>query len=246
MELGTQHIMRRFYAPKENFGKGKIILSLDETRHLRDVLRLREGEKVQVFDGAGKEFLCAIETISKKETSLKIVEETAPSAPESNLDLTLAVALLKGEKFDLVIQKAVELGVSKLVPLNTKRADVRLKDADKKQERWQKIALEACKQSGRARLMQIELPVDSEKFITAAEGARILFAERSGAPFSAIKADKKITALVGSEGGWENAEIEFAASNGFQIITLAGRILRAETAAIAISAVLQNNFGDLR
>jgi 16S rRNA (uracil1498-N3)-methyltransferase len=238
--------MRRFYAPKENFGKETITLSLDETRHLRDVLRLREGEKVKVFDGAGKEFLCAIETIAKKETSLKIIEETAPSAPESDLDLTLAVALLKGEKFDLVIQKAVELGVCKLVPLNTKRADVRLKDADKKQERWQKIALEACKQSGRARLMQIELPVDFEKFIKTAGGTKILFAERSGASFSEIKADKKITALVGSEGGWEDSEIEFAAANGFQIITLAGRILRAETAAIAISAVLQNNFGDLR
>jgi 16S rRNA (uracil1498-N3)-methyltransferase len=238
--------MRRFYAPKENVGNGKITLSLDETRHLRDVLRLREGEKVNVFDGDGKEFLCEIETISKKETSLKIIKEIAPSSPESNLNLTLAVALLKGEKFDLVIQKAVELGVCKLVPLNTKRADVRLKDADKKQERWQKIALEACKQSGRARLMSIEMPVDFEKFIRVADGARILFAERSGAGFSTIDADKKITALVGSEGGWENAEIEFAASNGFQIITLGGRILRAETAAIAISALLQNNFGDLR
>jgi len=238
--------MRRFYAPKENFSNDKITLSLDETRHLRDVLRLREGEKVLVFDGAGKEFLCAIETIAKKETSLKIIEETAPSSPESDLNLTLAVALLKGEKFDLVIQKAVELGVCKLIPLNTKRADVRLKDADKKQERWQKIALEACKQSGRAQLMQIELPIDFEKFVKTAEGAKILFAERSGESFSAIKADKKITALVGSEGGWEDSEIEFAALNGFQIITLPGRILRAETAAIAISAILQNNFGDLR
>jgi len=238
--------MRRFYASRENFSNGKITLNLDETRHLRDVLRLREGEKVNVFDGAGKEFLCEIEKISKKETLLKIIHETTPSSRESDLDLTLAVALLKGEKFDLVIQKAVELGVSKLVPLNTKRADVRLKDADKKRERWQKIALEACKQSGRACLMQIELPVDFEKFIKTTDGACILFAERSGASFSAIKADKKITALVGSEGGWEDSEIESAASNGFQIITLGGRILRAETAAIAISAVLQNNFGDLR
>jgi len=239
--------MRRFYAPPENFsGANMITLGLEETRHLRDVLRLREGEKVSVFDGAGKEFLCEIETVAKKEILLKIIEETAPSSFESDLELTLAVALLKGEKFDLVIQKAVELGVTKLVPLNTKRSDVRLKEADKKQERWQKIALEACKQSGRARLMQIELPVDFEKFIKTADGAKILFAERSGASFSAIKADKKITALVGSEGGWENAEIESAASNGFQIITLGGRILRAETAAIAISAVLQHNFGDLR
>ncbi len=238
--------MRRFYAPKENFSNEKIVLSLEETRHLRDVLRLRAGEKIRVFDGAGREFLCEIENISKKETSLFIIEETAPDAPESNLDLTLAVALLKGEKFDLVVQKAVELGVCKLVPLNTKRVDVKLKDGDKKQERWQKIALEACKQSGRAKLMQIELPTDLEKFVKTAEGAKILFSERNGESFSAIKAGKKITALVGSEGGWENSEIEFAASNDFQIITLTSRILRAETAAIAVSAILQNNFGDLR
>lgn len=238
--------MRRFYAPKENFSNDKITLNVEETRHLRDVLRLRAGEKIRVFDGAGKEFLCAIENIAKKETSLLIIEETAPAAPESDLDLTLAVALLKGEKFELVVQKAVELGVCRLVPLNTKRADVKLKDGEKKIERWQKIALEACKQSGRAKLMRIEPPVDFEKFIQTADGAKILFAERGGESFSAVKAGKKITALVGSEGGWDDLEIEFAAENGFRIVTLAGRILRAETAAIAVSAILQNNFGDLR
>ena len=238
--------MRRFYAPKENFSRDRLILSMDETRHLRDVLRLRNGEKIQVFDGEGKEFLCEIENISKKETLLKIIEEIRPASPESELDLTLAVALLKGEKFDLVIQKAVELGVTKLVPLNTKRADVKLKETDKKIERWQKIILEASKQSGRARLMQIEPPMDFEKFIKTVEGVKILFAERSGTGFSKIKADKKITAFIGPEGGWEDFEIDFAAANGFQIITLAGRILRAETAAITLPAILQNRFGDLR
>ena len=237
--------MRRFYAPQENFSTDKITLSLEETRHLRDVLRLREGERVQVFDGAGREFLCAISGISKRETSLRILEEIAPAAAESDLDLTLAVALLKGEKFELVVQKAVELGVSRLVPLNTTRADVKLKETDKKAERWQKIALEACKQSGRARLMRIEAPIDFEKFIKLAEGTRILFAERGGESFRKISASKKITALVGSEGGWEDSELETAAAEGFQIITLKGRILRAETASIAVAAILQNNFGDL-
>ena len=237
--------MRRFYAPRENFRKEKVTLGIEETRHLRDVLRLRAGERVQVFDGDGREFRCEILEISKRETSLQILEEIAPAAPESDLDLTLAVALLKGEKFELVVQKAVELGVCRLVPLATKRADVKLKETDKKHDRWQKIALEACKQSGRARLMTIEAPSDLESFIKRADGTRILFAERGGAAFSSLKADKKITALVGSEGGWENSEIELAAAHGFQIITLAGRILRAETAAIAIAAILQNNFGDL-
>jgi 16S rRNA (uracil1498-N3)-methyltransferase len=139
--------MRRFYASIKQFQKETITLNLEETRHLRDVLRLKETAVVQVFDGAGKEFLCEIQKIEKKETLLKIIEETTPPAPESNLNLILAVALLKGEKFDLVVQKAVELGVTKLVPLNTKRADVKLKDTDKRLERWRKIALEAAKQS---------------------------------------------------------------------------------------------------
>lgn len=238
--------MRRFYASRENFSNGKITLESDETRHLRDVLRLRAGAEIQVFDGEGNEFLCRVENISKRETTLEIIESVAPAASESDLDLTLAVALLKGEKFDLVIQKAVELGVTRLVPLSTKRADVKLKDADKKLERWRKIVLEASKQSGRARLMQTGEPVDFEKFVKQADGAKILFAERGGERFSALPASPKITAVVGSEGGWEDLEIEFAAAHGFRIITLAGRILRAETAAIAIPAILQNHFGDLR
>lgn len=237
--------MRRFYAPKESFSDAKITLSLEETRHLRDVLRLRACDKMQVFDGEGNEFLCEIEAISKKETILKIIEKIVPSASESNLALTLAVALLKGEKFDLVIQKAVELGVKKFVPLITKRCDVKLKDAEKKLERWRKIALEACKQSGRATLMQIETPFNFEEFIKISDGEKILFSERNGESFSAIKSAEKITAFVGSEGGWEHSEIEFAKSSGVQIITFGGRILRAETAVIAISAILQNRFGDL-
>lgn len=237
--------MRRFYAPAENFDEEKISLSIEESKHLRDVLRLSEGANVRVFDGAGKEFLCEIERIGRKETVLEIIKETNPTAPESNLDLTLAVALLKGEKFDLIVQKAVELGVTKLVPLNTKRAAVKLKDAEKRIERRRKIALEAAKQSGRAKLMLIEMPVDFEKFIESAEGTRILFAERGGESFSKIKPTRKITAIIGAEGGWETAEIKAARENGFETITLKGRILRAETAAIAVAAILQNRFGDL-
>jgi 16S rRNA (uracil1498-N3)-methyltransferase len=237
--------MRRFYASIEQIQLPKVTLNHEETRHLRDVLRLKESEKVQVFDGAGREFLCEIQSIGKKETLLEIVEEIVPTAPESKLNLTLAVALLKGEKFDLVVQKAVELGVTKLVPLNTKRADVKLKDAEKKTERWRKIALEACKQSGRAKLMEIENPVDFTKFIETTNGAKILFAERGGESFSAIEKSETLTAIVGAEGGWEDSEIESARQKGFQIVTFGGRILRAETAAIAVAAILQNQFGDL-
>ena len=237
--------MRRFYAPAENFDGQKISLGVEETKHLRDVLRLQETDKVQIFDGGGREFLCEIELIEKKQTALNILKEIPPTAPESALNLTLAVALLKGEKFDLVVQKAVELGVRKLVPLNTQRADVKLKETEKRMARWRRIALEAAKQSGRARLMEIENPLDFEKFIEAAKGARILFAERSGASFSDIEKSADIIAVVGAEGGWETSEIAAAREKGFQIITHKGRILRAETAAIAVASILQHRFGDL-
>ncbi len=144
-----------------------ITLNADETKHLRDVLRLHEGEKISVFDGTGTEFLCEIEKIEKQKTLLKIVENI-PNFRESALNLTLAVALLKGEKFDLVVQKACELGVSDIIPLITKRADVKIKDkkeSDKKLDRWQRISLEAAKQCGRSRLMQIEEAIDFKKFV---------------------------------------------------------------------------------
>ncbi|HMS40505.1 MAG TPA: RsmE family RNA methyltransferase [Pyrinomonadaceae bacterium] len=236
-------IMRRFYVSSESFFNHRIKLSLEESKHLREVLRLRAGDEVSVFDGKGKEFSCLVAEVGAKRDSsvLRILREIPPTSPESDLDLTLGVAILKGEKFDLVVQKCVELGVTKLVPISTKRADaktIRL-------ERWQKIAVEAAKQSGRAKLMQIAELIDFTEFIETANGAKILFSERNGENFSTIKADKKITAVIGAEGGWEDSEIESAIKNDFQIITLSGRILRAETAAIAISAILQNRFGDL-
>lgn len=236
--------MRRFYAPPQNFQAKTVSLSPEETRHLRDVLRLREGEIVSVFDGTGREFSCRIQTIKKGETILEIIEETLPP-PISNLDLTLAVALLKGEKFDLVVQKAVELGVSTFVPITTKRTDVKPKDNNKRVARWQKIALEAAKQSGRADLMKIETPLSFEEFLPIAGGTKILFAERGGEAFSKIKAGKKITAVIGPEGGWDLSEIESAKRFDFQIVTFGGRIQRAETAAISIAAILQHRFGDL-
>jgi 16S rRNA (uracil1498-N3)-methyltransferase len=243
--------MRRFYAPAENFSGQKVALGFEESKHLRDVLRLREGAEVFVFDGDGNEFRCEIESIGKRETVLIINGKVLPKSPESNLNLTLGVALLKGEKFELVVQKSCELGVCRIVPLETKRADVKIKDAreaEKKLERWRKIALEAAKQSGRARLMQIDPIVSFENFIASASGERILFSERSGEGLAKFpeKEISAMTAIVGAEGGWEVAEIEAAREKGFQIVTLGGRILRAETAAIVVSALLQNHFGDLR
>lgn len=245
--------MRRFYAAPDQFHESEVHLSLDESRHLRDVLRLREGDEVSVFDGAGKEFLCRIESAGsgKQLSILKIVNESAPPSPESDLDLTLAIALLKGEKFDLVIQKATELGVATIIPLQTKRADVKINqnEAPKKLERWKRIALEAAKQSGRARVPEILLPAELDEL--ALDNAKVVFfSERGGVGFDRVAADssniKLIIAIVGPEGGWDDSEMTFANENGFEVVTLGGRILRAETAAIVITTLLQNRFGDVK
>lgn len=237
--------MRRFFAPPTNFENNAVFLDESETRHLRDVLRLREASKIKVFDGAGREFLCEVVKISKSRTDLNICTETPPTAPESPLDLTLAPALLKGEKFDLVIQKAVELGVKRLLPLITQRCDVKLKDRSNRVERWQRIALEAAKQSGRATLMQIHEPIDFLSLLKTDTSKMIMFSERGGTRFEKVPVGKEITAITGPEGGWEDSEIETARDAGAAIVTLGGRILRAETAAITIAAIIQNRFGDL-
>lgn len=246
--------MRRFFAAPENFSRNEVVLSEEESRHLRDALRLRRGEIVSVFDGAGNEFLCRIETIERKKVSLSISEKTSPPAFESDLNLTIAQALLKGEKFDFVVQKATELGVKQIVPLETARCDVKIKDEKdviKKLERWRRIALEAAKQSGRAAVPKIEAPVSLTRFLSENDGERIFFAERGGDSFHQTFREKHekiedLIVVVGAEGGWEDAEIESARDAGFRVVTLGGRILRAETAAIATLVLMQHRFGDLR
>ncbi len=240
--------MRRFFAPQKNFSDLGVTLDESETRHLRDVLRLRVGDEVNVFDGAGREFLCRMEAIERSRANLHVLSETAPTAPESDLDLTLAVAVTKGEKFDLVIQKMVELGVGRLVPLLTKRCDVKISDAGKRLERWQRIALEASKQCGRARLMSIDSVTDLSNFFAEKHdgSTRLFFSERGGDAFPAKIEAKNILAVIGPEGGWDDSEIDLARSSGFTIVTLGGRILRAETAAISVAAILQHRFGDLK
>ena len=248
-------VRRRFYAPQVSFAAdGKsVTLSAEETRHARDVLRLLPGDEVFVFDGEGCEFRCSVGELNSRSATLNVIEAVEPAKPESPLCLVLAVALLKSEKFDLVVQKATELGVTRIVPLITQRADVKIRepqDANRKLERWQRIALESAKQCGRARLMTISEP---QVFTDAlremgSTGVRLMFAERSGGSLKEALGDeanaKSVAALVGPEGGWTNEELAQAREFGWKIVTLGGRILRAETAAITVGALLQDRFGD--
>lgn len=250
---------RRFYAPPGAFDENARTATLagDEARHLRDVLRLTRGDEVFLFDGVGKEYRCVVSEVERTSSSVKVIEEVEPASSESPLKLTLAVALLKGEKFDLVVQKATELGVTQIIPVKTTRADIRLRDnadADKRVARWQRIALEAAKQSGRAVVPAVTAPAEFLSLIVDSQlrdVRRIMFSERGGAPLADVldqntASSLAMIALVGSEGGWTDEEIVAARESGWRIVTLGGRTMRAETAAITVSALLQSRFGDLK
>jgi 16S rRNA (uracil1498-N3)-methyltransferase len=234
----------------------RVTLAADEARHLREVLRLKVGDEVYVFNGEGKEFKCRVEETRRDAAHLMVMGEVEVAHPESPLQFTLAVALLKAQKFDLVIQKAIELGVSAVVPIITTRADVRLRDesdVSKRMLRWQRIALEAAKQSGRGVVPVISEPVGFKAFIGEAVrpgSHRLLFSERDGQPLTEAKEllslkGPPLLALVGSEGGWTDEELAIAREAGWTIVTLGGRTLRAETAAIAVAVLLQHLAGDL-
>ena len=240
---------RRFHAPPAAFNltDQTVTLMTDEARHLRDVLRLKAGDEVYVFDGVGREFRCTVVKTTRDTADLQIEAEVEPAKPESQLQLNLGVALLKGEKFDLVVQKATELGVQRVTPLITRYADIHLRDqsdAAKRVARWQRIALEAAKQSGRAFVPEISLPVAFNEL--KANGLGVMFSERDGESLETLPPSNSITALIGSEGGWSDEELESARARDFHVITLGGRVLRAETAAITIAGLLQYLWGDLK
>jgi 16S rRNA (uracil1498-N3)-methyltransferase len=262
--------MRRFYAPPESFSDdgARISLSQEESRHLTSVLRLAANDEVRVFDGEGREFLCVVMAATDRSKSRKAVLEVRarmePPCAESWLEMTLCVALLKGEKFETVVQKATELGVARIVPVETARADVKLArgsraaETSKRVERWRRIAVEASKQSGRARLPLIDAPQSLADVLKRESGSvgtetatqRLMFAERGGRGLLEIVREwrekpARVVALVGPEGGWEDAEIEAARGVGWQVVTLGGRILRAETAGVVVAALLQHLCGDL-
>jgi 16S rRNA (uracil1498-N3)-methyltransferase len=239
--------IRRFYSSDMDLAGGRAVLDGDESHHLRDVLRLTVGTEIRLFDGEGREFAGRIEQIGKSSSMLTVTSEVEPTAPESPCDITLAAALLKHDKFETVIQKAVELGVNRLVPLISARCDVKIVDPGKRMARWHRIALDATKQCGRARLMTIDAPLPLAEFLAVGpkDSLKLMFSERDGEPLGQTLIYKRVFLVVGPEGGWDDAEIRVASDNGFSVVTFGGRIMRAETAAIAVTAIIQHRIGDI-
>jgi 16S rRNA (uracil1498-N3)-methyltransferase len=239
----------RFYAPPAQINDTQITLNEDEAHHLTRVLRLSTGAQVFAFDGAGNEYACVVSHTDKRTATLTI-ERQLTDAVESPLELTLAQALVKGDKFDLIVQKATELGVTRVVPLITENSDIRKAEerAENKLARWRRIALEATKQCGRRRLLEISEPIRFVDFCVSDKSKiRWLLAERDGAhsPFQPIANATSATVAVGPEGGWSDDELKCARQNQYAVLQLGTRILRTETAALVAITLAQAQLGDL-
>jgi 16S rRNA (uracil1498-N3)-methyltransferase len=221
----------------------------DEFHHSVRVVRLREGEEVEVFDRAGNMAAARVTTIAKDHAVLDVAAPIA--SRESPIALTLAMAIIQLEKFELVLQKATELGVRAIVPLITDRIELRAERYSGKAERWQRIVFEAVKQSGRSVVPSIEGPAKFDDVI-ARDATKILFDEdASGGEASSPLGQRGLpvlhaaTLFIGPEGGWSERELAMAREHGAQFEGLGPRRLRAETAAIVAAAVIGARFGDV-
>jgi 16S rRNA (uracil1498-N3)-methyltransferase len=228
----------RFYLPLEPV-EGRATLDGPEAHHLLHVMRARVGDQVVLFDGRGGEYEATVELCGRREVVLAVGprEKVGRELP---IRLAMGVALPKGERQKWLVEKITELGVAELVPLDTERSVADLKP--KSLERLERTVIEASKQCGRNSLMQIAEPQPLGDFLTAASGTKLL-AHPTGEPIAKV-CPATITAasvVVGPEGGLTDTEIDLAITHGWTSVCLGASILRVETAAVALAAVIANS-----
>lgn len=243
--------MPRFYCPPPLPFDGIFELPPDAAHHASRVLRLREGDPVQLFDGQGNERHGVIAELGGKHVLISGITPIDADR-ETPLKVTLAQALTSSEKMDWVIQKATELGVADIQPLDTERSVARLsaERATKRLEHWQQVAISACEQCGRNTLPQIHAPLDIMAWLRQMKGCTdtklILLPQGSTSLREQAQPKGRVVLLIGAEGGFTAAESETALHCGFTPIRLGARVLRTETAAIAGLAALQTLWGDFQ
>jgi 16S rRNA (uracil1498-N3)-methyltransferase len=238
----------RFFAPALDPGDERTTLPREESEHLTRVLRLGPGDTVSVFDGRGREFLARIETADGRAARLRILSSVEP-APEAAVALTLVQAVLKGDKMDDVVRDAVMLGVAAVQPLVTKRTEITVAAVMRgaRVERWRRVALASVKQSRRAVVPEIHLPLTLEAWLDEPplELTAMLVEPSAGVdvePLSSLRRARRpqdAALLVGPEGGWTREECAAAQARGARLLTLGPRTLRADAVAVAAISVLQ-------
>lgn len=239
--------MYRFFVTPQQTGGESIIITGSDVNHIKNVLRMKKGEHILISDGVEREYECEIVQLQDDSVEAKILDVFG-SAAELPAKITLFQGLPKSDKMEWIIQKAVELGVYEIVPVATKRAIVKLdsKKAKKKIERWNTIALSAAKQAKRGRIPEVKSVMtlkeaynyakDFDGCIIPYEDARGM--EHSRKVMSSLKEKRRIGIFIGPEGGFEEVEVEEAKMLGIEPVSLGRRILRTETAGMAVLSIL--------
>lgn len=242
---------RRFFVENIDENAEEIVITGSEYKHIANVLRAKVGDKVVCFCGDKIDYTCEIIDITKTEISLKIIEKSINlSEPEKNY--TLFQALPKGDKIDLIVQKAVELGFNKVVPFTSKFTIS--KDNENKNQRLNKIALEAVKQCGRNVNFEVSYSVTFKQMLEKLKDFDIVLFAFEGERENEIKnvlnkvdkdKIKNVALIIGSEGGFDKDEAELIKENGGKILSLGNRILRAETASISVMGIVMYEFDEM-
>lgn len=224
-------------------------LDISASHHLLQVLRLKPGTDITIFNGEGGEYQGEIIAVEKKHAVIKI-KKFLDIERESPLQIHLGQSIARGEKMDFIIQKAVELGIVKITPLFTEFSNVKLANErlQKRLEHWQAVAISACEQCGRNRIPEIMTPIPSAKWTEQCQEKLklVLHPEATTHLSSLNESYTNVALLIGAEGGLSEKELLLAKQYNFQWLQLGPRILRTETAGLAIIAALQSRWGDMR
>lgn len=241
--------LTRVYVDAELQTGQRLTVDSSAGNHIARVLRLRVGDALTVFNGRGGEYGGKIDDMRRDTVQVSVLEHRDDER-ESPFHLTLAQGISRGERMDWVVQKATELGVSRIAPLFTERSVVNLdeKQAAKKVQHWRAIAIAACEQSGRNQVPQIDDPIGLYDLLErrTVTGAALLLSPGAALRMADLPAaDAGATVLIGPEGGLAQVEQDTALRSGFTAVRLGPRVLRTETAAVCALTLLQQKFGDL-
>lgn len=242
--------MHRFFVGTSLPVGDAFVIDGTDARHISRVLRLGEGDEIIICDKDGTDCKCIISSVSDTEVRAKI-QAKSQSLTEPQICVTLYQGVPKGDKLDTVTQKAVELGVSQVVPVSMKRSVAIIKDPQKKADRMQKIALEASKQCQRARVPKVREVMTFADAVSEAKGADLCILpyeeEKSVSIKDVLKTAENVQTVsifIGPEGGFEPSEVELAVKNGFKTVSMGPRILRTETAPLAAITAVMYELGD--
>ncbi|QFY44718.1 16S rRNA (uracil(1498)-N(3))-methyltransferase [Candidatus Methylospira mobilis] len=237
----------RFYLPVKLTAGSTLTPDQESAHYMHTVLRLQKGAQLSVFNGDGEEYTATVLDATGARFAIQLGAVPTSVDRESGLHTHLGLGISRGERMDLAIQKAVELGANIITPLFTERCVVQL-NAARKQQRWQhwfKVIQSACEQCGRNRIPELRQPQELAEWIPGQQGLRLLLDPLNGKRLTELSPAAGLVILSGPEGGFSDKERTFALQAGFTGLRLGPRILRTETAALAALAAVQTLWGDL-